>query len=106
MTVRAMLEGSLGAAGKEVLVEEFLDGEELSVLALTDGERVLILPPAQDHKRLGEGDTGPNTGGMGAYCPVGIASDPLLARVRTEVFEPVLREVAAQGAPTSAIRQG
>ena len=103
MTVRAMLEGSLGAAGKEVLVEEFLDGEELSVLALTDGERVLILPPAQDHKRLGEGDTGPNTGGMGAYCPVGIASDPLLARVRTDVFEPVLREVAAQGAPYEGV---
>jgi phosphoribosylamine--glycine ligase len=99
MTVRAMLDGSLGEAGREVLVEEFLTGEELSVLALTDGERVLILPPAQDHKRLGEGDTGPNTGGMGAYCPVGIATEALLDRVRRDVFEPVLREVAAQGAP-------
>ncbi len=103
MVVRAMLDGSLGEAGKEVLVEEFLEGEELSVLALTDGERVLILPPAQDHKRLGEGDTGPNTGGMGAYCPVGIATDALLDRVRTEVFEPVLREVAAQGAPYEGV---
>ncbi len=103
MTVRAMLDGSLGEAGKEVLVEEFLDGEELSVLALTDGERLLMLPPAQDHKRLGEGDTGPNTGGMGAYCPVGIASDPLLERVRAEVFEPVLREVAAQGTPYEGV---
>jgi len=100
---RAMLGGSLGAAGKEVVIEEFLDGEELSVLALTDGERIVILPPAQDHKRLGEGDTGPNTGGMGAYCPVGIATEPLLARVRAEVFEPVLREVAAQGTPYEGV---
>ena len=100
---RAMLAGSLGDAGKEIVIEEFLDGEELSVLALTDGERVVILPPAQDHKRLGEGDTGPNTGGMGAYCPVTIATEPLLARVRTEVFEPVLREVAAQGAPYEGV---
>ena len=101
--VRAMLDGSLGEAGKELVIEEFLEGEELSVLALTDGERVLILPPAQDHKRLGDGDTGPNTGGMGAYTPVGIASEALLARVRTEVFEPVLREVAAQGSPYEGV---
>lgn len=100
---RAMLDGSLGQAGKEVVIEEFLQGEELSVLALTDGEKVLILPPAQDHKRLGEGDTGPNTGGMGAYTPVGIATDELLDRVRKEVFEPVLREVAAQGSPYEGV---
>ena len=100
---RALLAGSLGDAGREIVIEEFLEGEELSVLALTDGERVVILPPAQDHKRLGEGDTGPNTGGMGAYCPVGIATEPLLARVRAEVFEPVLREVAAQGAPYEGV---
>jgi phosphoribosylamine---glycine ligase len=102
-TVRAMLDGSLGEAGKEVLIEEFLEGEELSVLALTDGESTVLLPAAQDHKRLGEGDTGPNTGGMGAYCPVGIATAELLARVRTEIFEPVLREVAAQGAPYEGV---
>ena len=101
--VRAMLDGALGEAGKEVLIEEFLAGEELSVLALTDSERVLILPPAQDHKRLGEGDTGPNTGGMGAYCPVSITTDALLARVRAEIFEPVLREVAAQGTPYEGV---
>ena len=100
---RAMLDGVFGEAGKEIVIEQFLEGEELSVLALTDGERIVILPPAQDHKRLGEGDTGPNTGGMGAYCPVGIATDELLARVRTEVFEPVLREVAAQGAPYEGV---
>jgi phosphoribosylamine--glycine ligase len=98
-----MFDGSLGEAGKELLVEQFLAGEELSVLALTDGERVLLLPPAQDHKRLGEHDTGPNTGGMGAYCPVSIASAELLERVRTEVFEPVLREVAAQGTPYEGV---
>jgi len=100
---RAMLAGSLGDAGKEIVIEEFLEGEELSVLALTDGERIVILPPAQDHKRLGEGDTGPNTGGMGAYCPVGIATEALLARARTEVSEPVLREVAAQGSPYEGV---
>ena len=101
--VRAMLDGSLGEAGKEIVIEEFLQGEELSVLALTDGERVLILPPAQDHKRIGEGDTGPNTGGMGAYTPVGIATEQLLERVRTQVFEPVLREVSAQGSPYEGV---
>jgi phosphoribosylamine--glycine ligase len=100
---RALLGGSLGEAGNEIVIEQFLAGEELSVLALTDGERIVILPPAQDHKRLGEGDTGPNTGGMGAYCPVGIATEALLARVRAEIFEPVLREVAAQGAPYEGV---
>jgi phosphoribosylamine--glycine ligase len=101
---RAMLAGKmLGEAGNEVVIEDFLQGEELSVLALTDGERILILPPAQDHKRLGEGDTGPNTGGMGAYCPVGLATAPLLARVRRDVFVPVLREMAAHGAPYEGV---
>ncbi len=101
---RAMLAGSaLGEAGNEIVVEEFLAGEELSVLALTDGEHIVILPPAQDHKRLGDGDTGPNTGGMGAYCPVTLTTAPLLARVRQDVFEPVLREMAAQGAPYEGV---
>ena len=79
------------------MVEEFLTGEELSVLALTDGEQLCLLPAAQDHKRLGEGDTGPNTGGMGAYCPVGLATPALLDRVRRDVLEPTLRELARQG---------
>jgi phosphoribosylamine--glycine ligase len=101
---RAMLaDRALGEAGQEIVVEDFLEGEELSVLALTDGERIVILPPAQDHKRLGEGDTGPNTGGMGAYCPVSLATAALLARVRREVLEPVLREMAAQGAPYEGV---
>jgi phosphoribosylamine--glycine ligase len=93
-----MLAGRFGAAGREILVEQFLEGEELSLLALTDGERVVMLPPSQDHKRLGEGDTGPNTGGMGAYAPVSLATDRLLTRVEREILSPVLRELAARGA--------
>jgi phosphoribosylamine---glycine ligase len=103
-TTRAMLaEGALGDAGREIVVEDFLEGEELSVLALTDGERVLVLPAAQDHKRLGDGDAGPNTGGMGAYCPVGIASPGLIARVRRDVLEPTIHELAARGAPYQGV---
>src|SRR5207244_267146 len=101
---RAMLaDGSFGEAGREVVIEDYLEGEELSVLALTDGERTLLLPAAQDPKRLGEGATGPNTGGMGAYCPVSIAADALLERVRREVLEPTLRELAARGAPYTGV---
>ena len=91
--------GRLGAAGHEIVVERFLEGEELSVLALTDGEQVAILPPAQDHKRLGEGDSGPNTGGMGAYAPVALTTPALLDRVRREVLEPTLREMRQRGTP-------
>jgi phosphoribosylamine--glycine ligase len=101
---RAMLtDGRFGDAGREIVVEDFLDGEELSVLALTDGEQVVILPPAQDHKRLGEGDTGPNTGGMGAYCPVGLSTRALLGRVRREVLIPTLRVMARSGTPYSGV---
>jgi phosphoribosylamine---glycine ligase len=96
---RMLKEASLGAAGSEILVEEHLDGEELSVLAITDGEHFAVLPPAQDHKRLTDGDHGPNTGGMGAYCPVGIASTALLARVADGVFTPVLKGLSEAGAP-------
>ncbi len=90
---------AFGAAGSEILVEEHLEGEELSVLAITDGENFAVLPPAQDHKRLADGDHGPNTGGMGAYCPVGIASTALLGRVAEEVFSPVLMGLRDGGAP-------
>ncbi|HJQ67305.1 MAG TPA: phosphoribosylamine--glycine ligase, partial [Gemmatimonadales bacterium] len=97
---RAMLEQrSLGEAGAEILIEAFLEGEELSLLALTDGDRLVLLPAAQDHKRLGEGDTGPNTGGMGAYAPVRLATPALLARARREVFEPTLAEMRRRGTP-------
>jgi len=101
---RAMLaEAAFGDAGREIVIEDFLKGEELSVLALTDGAQLLLLPAAQDHKRLGEGDTGPNTGGMGAYCPVSIATAGMLERVRREVLEPAIRELAAQGAPFQGV---
>lgn len=96
---RMLKEASLGAAGAEILVEEHLQGEELSVLAMTDGEDFAVLPPAQDHKRLAEGDHGPNTGGMGAYCPVGIATPLLLKRVADTVFAPVLKGLRDAGAP-------
>jgi phosphoribosylamine---glycine ligase len=101
---RAMLaDRAFGEAGREIVIEDFLKGEELSVLALTDGEQLVLLPAAQDHKRLGEGDTGPNTGGMGAYCPVSIANAGLLERVRREVLEPAIRELASQGAPFQGV---
>src|SRR5690606_15416681 len=77
---------AFGAAGAEVVVEAFMEGEELSLFALTDGRDFVLLEPAQDHKRVGEGDTGPNTGGMGAYAPVALAD----ARVRREAAELVI----------------
>ncbi|MES2306831.1 MAG: phosphoribosylamine--glycine ligase [Gemmatimonadota bacterium] len=99
-TVRSMLgEHQFGAAGDVVVIESFLVGEELSVLAVTNGREVRILPPAQDHKRLGEGDLGPNTGGMGAYAPVALTSPALLARVEREVLLPALAELERRGAP-------
>jgi phosphoribosylamine---glycine ligase len=101
---RGMLEGAtLGAAGEEIVVEAFLEGEELSVLALTDGAQILVLPGVQDHKRLGEGDTGPNTGGMGAYGPVSLATPALLERVRREVLAPTLAELERLGSPYAGV---
>ena len=86
-------EGDFGAAGSIVVVEECMTGEELSVFALTDGKDVVLLQPSQDHKRIGEGDTGPNTGGMGAYSPVSIVDAALLDTVREEILLPTLREL-------------
>ncbi len=87
------------SAGARVVVEEFLRGVELSVIALTDGATVLTLPPARDYKRLGDGDTGPMTGGMGAYSPPRVADDETLARVRREILEPAVQGLSAEGAP-------
>lgn len=98
--VREMLGGRVfGAAGAEVVVEEFMEGEELSVFALTDGREVRTLVAAQDHKRIGEGDTGPNTGGMGAYAPVSIATPELIDRVTAEILIPTVRAMEAEGRP-------
>jgi phosphoribosylamine--glycine ligase len=88
-----------GAAGDTVVIEGFLIGEELSVFAVTNGREVRILPPAQDHKRLGVGDVGPNTGGMGAYAPVSFATPALLERVEREVLLPTLKELEKRGTP-------
>ncbi|MGK7880399.1 MAG: phosphoribosylamine--glycine ligase [Crocosphaera sp.] len=80
-----------------LVVEEFLEGEEVSILAVTDGKTVRPLLPAQDHKRIGEGDTGPNTGGMGVYAPAPIATPELLERVQTEILEPTVSALRQQG---------
>ncbi len=89
--------GQFGAAGDRVVIEEFLQGQEVSVLAVTDGLTIRPLLPAQDHKQVGEGDTGPNTGGMGAYSPTPVMPPELLARVQTEVLEPTLKGLRAKG---------
>jgi phosphoribosylamine---glycine ligase len=99
-TAREMLTGqSFGEAGAQIVVEEYLEGEELSVFALCDGTDALLMVPAQDHKRIGEGDTGPNTGGMGAYAPVGIATPELLDEVQRRIILPTLRALHADGHP-------
>lgn len=98
--VDAMLaEGAFGSAGEKVVVEAFMRGEELSVFAVTDGRRFTILEPSQDHKRVGEGDTGPNTGGMGAYAPVAMADDALLSEAAERIIEPTLAAMAEDGSP-------
>ncbi|MBL8918432.1 MAG: phosphoribosylamine--glycine ligase [Myxococcaceae bacterium] len=86
-------------AGKKVLLEERLSGPELSVMALCDGERALLLPPSQDHKRLLEDDRGPNTGGMGAYAPANLLDAARLEAVRRDVMLPTLKELARRGTP-------
>ncbi len=98
-----LVDNAFGTAGAEVLVEEFMTGEELSVFALTDGTHVLPMIAAQDHKRIGEGDTGPNTGGMGAYCPVSIAPSTLIDEVVERVFTPTLRAMREQGRPFTGL---
>ncbi|HKJ93926.1 MAG TPA: phosphoribosylamine--glycine ligase [Longimicrobiales bacterium] len=94
-----MLEAhQFGEAGDEVVVEEFMEGEELSVFCLTDGAAAVLLLPSQDHKRIGEGDRGPNTGGMGAYAPVSIVDDALLATVHDTIVQPTLDALHDDGA--------
>jgi phosphoribosylamine--glycine ligase len=106
IAARSMLEsGAFGEAGATVLVEEFMEGEELSVFVLTDGTNMVALPPAQDHKRLLDGDRGPNTGGMGAYCPVSIVRETpgLVDDVLERIVGPTLAAMRARGTPFTGL---
>jgi phosphoribosylamine--glycine ligase len=96
--VRDCLQGGVfGTAGQTVLIEEFLTGDEASVLAFVDGETLVPLMPARDHKRIGDGDTGPNTGGMGAYAPTALVDDALLDRITGTILRPTAHALAARG---------
>jgi phosphoribosylamine---glycine ligase len=102
--VRAMLEqGDFGTAGSTVVVEAYLEGEEVSVMAITNGRELELLPVAQDHKRLLEGDRGPNTGGMGAYSPVAKAGPALLERVKRDVLLPTLEQLQRMRTPFAGV---
>jgi phosphoribosylamine--glycine ligase len=94
-----LVERVYGAASERVVIEEFLNGEELSVIALVDGERIAMLPPARDYKRLKDGNRGPNTGGMGSYAPVNDLSAGLLREVRESILEPTVAGLRAEGRP-------
>ncbi|MBF9046249.1 phosphoribosylamine--glycine ligase [Rhodobacterales bacterium LSUCC0031] len=94
-----ILGGAFGAAGAEVVIEEFMAGEEASFFVLSDGETVLPIGTAQDHKRIGDGDTGPNTGGMGAYSPAPILSDEVAERALAQIVRPTIAEMARRGTP-------
>jgi phosphoribosylamine--glycine ligase len=98
-----MFEGGLGAAGAEVVIEEFLVGEEASFFALCDGETAIPFASAQDHKRVGDGDTGPNTGGMGAYSPAPVMTPEMTARTMNEIIVPTMRAMKAMGAPFKGV---
>lgn len=99
----ALVEGRFGAAGAEVVIEEFLDGEEVSFFAISDGENALALTSAQDHKAVGDGDTGPNTGGMGAYSPAPILTADLQEQVMRDVIMPTVKGMAAEGRPFKGV---
>jgi phosphoribosylamine--glycine ligase len=97
--VEAMFAGAFGAAGAQVVIEDYLEGEEVSFFALSDGVRAVPFASAQDHKRVGDGDTGPNTGGMGAYSPPPLMTPTLSARVMREIIAPTVVGMAKRGAP-------
>jgi phosphoribosylamine--glycine ligase len=96
---QTMFSGQFGAAGHEVVIEEFLGGEEVSYIVMADGRHVLPLATSQDHKRVNDGDQGPNTGGMGAYSPAPLVTEALHARIMREVIEPAVRGLALEGMP-------
>jgi len=101
--IREIFAGRFGTAGAEAVVEEFLDGEEASFFALTDGGTILAFASAQDHKRVGEGDTGPNTGGMGAYSPARVLTPELEAEAMTRIIAPTVKTLADEGMPYSGV---
>ncbi|QOG11387.1 phosphoribosylamine--glycine ligase [Arcobacter sp. FWKO B] len=102
--VSDMLSGSsFGDAGLKVVVEEFLDGYELSMFAICDGDDFILLPAAQDHKRVGDGDTGPNTGGMGAYAPTPLVDEELYEKVRQRIIRPTLDGMKKENAPFEGV---
>jgi phosphoribosylamine--glycine ligase len=96
-------EGAFGSAGAEVVIEAFLDGEEASFFVLSDGTHALAFGTAQDHKRVGDGDTGPNTGGMGAYSPAPVMSEAMIARTMREIIAPTIRGMAEMGHPFTGV---
>ncbi|NVJ53390.1 MAG: phosphoribosylamine--glycine ligase [Campylobacteraceae bacterium] len=99
-----MLSGSsFGDAGTSIVVEEYLDGYELSIFAICDGDNYKVLPAAQDHKRVGDGDTGPNTGGMGAYAPTPLVNDDIYKKVEERVIKPTLEGMKKEGAPFEGV---
>ncbi|MCA0272993.1 MAG: phosphoribosylamine--glycine ligase [Proteobacteria bacterium] len=95
--------GAFGAAGAEVVIEEFMEGEEASLFILSDGTDVLPVGSAQDHKRVGDGDTGPNTGGMGAYSPAPVLTDAILSQAMEEIVKPTIAEMARRGTPFQGV---
>jgi phosphoribosylamine--glycine ligase len=99
----AMVGGAFGKAGAEIVVEEFLEGEEASFFALCDGEHAIALGAAQDHKRVGDGDTGPNTGGMGAYAPAPVIDAAMAARIMDEIVRPTVAGMRADGIPYKGV---
>ncbi|APE43000.1 phosphoribosylamine--glycine ligase [Sulfitobacter alexandrii] len=101
--VDTMFEGAFGDAGAEVVIEEFMEGEEASFFVLCDGETVLPIGTAQDHKRVGDGDTGPNTGGMGAYSPAPVLTDAIAQRALDEIVRPCMAEMVRRGIPYQGV---
>lgn len=98
-----MFSGTFGDAGAEVVIEEFMEGEEASFFVLVDGEKVLPIGTAQDHKRVGEGDTGPNTGGMGAYSPAPVMTEAVTQAALDEIVKPTMSEMAKRGTPFQGV---
>jgi phosphoribosylamine--glycine ligase len=101
--IDACFAGTFGKAGSEVVIEEFLDGEEASFFALVDGKHALALAAAQDHKRVGDGDTGPNTGGMGAYSPAPVMTRTMIDRTMREIIEPTVAAMQKRGMPFKGV---